>query len=161
MNSKVKAVTLSSVTAALYIAISLIFAPVSFGPVQFRFAEALTVLCCFSPYYIVGLTVGCFIVNIIGPFGIVDAVVGGVATLVSAVLVYYFRKKQIKGIPLVSLIFPVIINALAVGTEIYFTLSNTNLPFILTVLSVALGEAVSVFVLGIPLYFAVKKIKIH
>ncbi|MEG1429683.1 MAG: QueT transporter family protein, partial [Hydrogenoanaerobacterium sp.] len=61
-----KNITACAVIAAVYIVLSLAFAPISFGAVQFRVSEALTLLPVFSPYTIIGVTLGCLITNIAG-----------------------------------------------------------------------------------------------
>ncbi len=50
--------TLAAVVAALYAAVTLLFAPISYGPVQFRVSEALTLLPVLFPQAIPGLTMG-------------------------------------------------------------------------------------------------------
>ena len=52
--------------AAVYVVLTLVFAPLSFGEVQIRFSEALTVLPFFTPAAIPGLFVGCIIANLLG-----------------------------------------------------------------------------------------------
>ncbi|HPR77140.1 MAG TPA: QueT transporter family protein, partial [Candidatus Limiplasma sp.] len=61
-----KYITLSAIIAALYAAITLLFAPISYGPVQFRISEALTLLPVLFPQAIPGLTLGCLIANLLG-----------------------------------------------------------------------------------------------
>lgn len=74
----------TAVIAALYAALTLVFAPISYGAVQFRLSEALTILPLLCPEAIVGLTVGCFLANI--PSGLWDMFLGALATAVAATL---------------------------------------------------------------------------
>ena len=54
------------IIAALYVILTFIFAPISFGAVQVRIAEALTILPMFTSAAVPGLFVGCLLANIFG-----------------------------------------------------------------------------------------------
>ena len=90
--------------AALYAALTIALAPISFGPVQFRVAEALTLLPFFMPEAIPGLFIGCLLANFTGGFGIIDIVFGSAATLLAAWLTYEMPNMWLAAIP------PVIVN---------------------------------------------------
>ena len=77
--------------AALYVVLTLIFAPISFGSVQFRIAEILTILPLLTPAAVPGLFVGCLLGNILGGAIIWDIVFGSLATLIGAALGYLLR----------------------------------------------------------------------
>jgi uncharacterized membrane protein len=132
----------SALIAALYALLVLAFAPLSFGPVQFRVAEALTLLPWLFPEAIPGLFVGCLVSNLFGGLGIVDMVFGSLATLVAAWLTRRMPNVFWAAVP------PVLINAVVVGTYLSFLL---NVPMAATILYVGLGEAGVCFLLGIPL----------
>lgn len=135
--------TRAGVIAALYAAITLVFAPISFGPVQLRVSEALTLLPILWPEAVPGLFIGCFVSNLIGGYGIIDAVVGGLATLVAALMTYRLRgNRYLAALP------PVIINALAIGLLLHVV---DKAPLLLTMLYVGAGQAVSCYALGVPL----------
>lgn len=77
---------LAAIVAALYAVMGYfggIFG-LTFGPVQFRFAEALTVLPFLYPATAPGLAVGCLIVNLLSPYGPVDVIFGTLATAIAA-----------------------------------------------------------------------------
>ena len=57
--------TQGAVIAAIYIVLTLIFQPISFGPIQFRISEALCVLPFFTPAAVPGLVIGCFLSNLL------------------------------------------------------------------------------------------------
>ena len=57
---------LGAVIAALYTVLTLALPVLSFGPIQFRLAEGMTVLAWLCPEAIPGLTLGCFLSNLIG-----------------------------------------------------------------------------------------------
>ena len=78
----------AAVTAALYTALTLIAAPISFGNIQFRISEALCILPYFFPQAIPGLFIGCIFSNLFGGMGIFDIVFGSLATLLAAIFTY-------------------------------------------------------------------------
>ncbi len=165
INKRIRFLVESSIIAAAYAALTLAIYPLSYGALQFRFSEALTVLPVFTPAAIPGLTVGCFIANITGPYSWIDAVFGTLATFLAAICTYYARKIKFKNLPLLSLFFPVLFNAIIIGLEInLFFLPQgevfTFTGFIISALWVGLGELVVCFLLGTPLYAAIAKTKI-
>lgn len=146
--SKVRFLALSAVIAALYAVLTYAAAAMNlaYGPFQFRFSEALTVLPAFTPAAIPGLAVGCLISNLMSPLGIVDWVFGTLATLP-----------------------PVIFNALIVGFEVsclsdagVFGFGNASLAgFAAGAVSVGVGELVVCYALGIPLMLAIRRTRLH
>ncbi len=155
----------SGIIAALYFLLTVLIYPLSYGEVQIRFSEALMILAVFTPASIPGLTIGCFFANLMGPYSFIDALFGGTATLLSCILIWFTRKIKFKKIPLLSLIFPVIINAVVIGAEINLFFLNKDASFSLTSfllsgLWIGAGEFLSCCLLGVPLYFAVSKINI-
>lgn len=138
----IKSLTLSSIIAAIYVVLTLIN-PFSFGPIQCRVSEAMTILPILFPQSIAGLFVGCLIANIFGSASLLDIIFGSIATLVAAILTYQLRKNK-----WLAILPPIIINGVVVGLVLHFTV---NIPLLETILFVALGEAVAVIILGIPL----------
>ena len=148
--------------AALYAALTVtvaFFLPIMYGQVQFRVSEALTVLPLFLPEAVPGLFVGCVVANAVGvsmgQAGAIDIVVGSLASLLAAVLTRATRRITFKGLPLLSMFFPVIVNAVIVGAELTYL---THVPFYLNFLWVFLGQAICCYGLGIPLFLAIKRI---
>lgn len=80
--------------AALYVVLVIMFNYCSFGPIQFRIAEALTILPYFTPAAIPGLFVGCLLSNILGGAAIWDIIFGSIATLIGAIGTYALRKNK-------------------------------------------------------------------
>ena len=154
-----------AVIGAFYAVLTIALAPISFGVVQFRVSEALTILPLFTPAAIPGLTVGCIISNFVGTLmganlaGAWYVLFGSAATLAAALCTYAMRNIKFKSLPLLSYLPPIVFNALIVGGELFFMLP-AEFSLTLGVLSVGAGEAVVVFVLGIPLYYLLKKTKI-
>ena len=136
----------AAIIAALYAALTIFIMPASYGIMQFRVSEALTVLPVFTPAAIPGLLVGCMVANIVSPVGLIDVVVGSAATLIAAVATYYLRDKN----RLIAICPAVISNALLVGFELY-KFYNVGFSFPACMFWVGLGEAAACYVLGYPL----------
>ncbi len=158
------AVTHAGLIAAVYAAatwLSSLFG-IAYGPVQFRFSEALCVLCVFTPGAVPGLAIGCFLGNLSSPYGMADAVLGSAATLLAALCGRKLGKITIKGVPVLTLLMPAVFNSVIVGAEIAFSLgSDAGLAgFAINAIQIGAGELAVCLLLGIPLFFAVKKAKI-
>ena len=146
---KLKKLTKTAIIATLYCVLTLAFAPISYGVLQLRISEILTVLPKFSKVSILGLTIGCFISNYIGmsfmgSTGIYDVILGTLATLFAAICSYVFRKNKW----LVAL-FPMLFNAVIVGGYLHF-IAFRSINIFLCMLFVGLGEGIVTFALGIP-----------
>ena len=149
---KVQDLTLAAMVAALYAVMSYfgnIFG-LTFGPVQFRFAEALTVLPFLFPATVPGLFVGCLVTNLLSPFGPLDVVVGSAATLLAALWTSKMPNRWLAPLP------PVICNGVLVGFTIAwaeaggFTAAFPG-AWIYNGVTVALGELGACYVLGMLL----------
>lgn len=73
--------TQMALLAALYVAVTLVLAPISFGAIQFRVSELLNFLAFYQRKYLYAVTLGCMIANSYN-YGVLDMVVGGLSTLV-------------------------------------------------------------------------------
>ena len=85
---------------------------------------------------------------------------GTIATLLAAIFTRLSRNIKIFGIPFLSLLSPVIMNAVIVGAEIaaiYFNGTPFITMFPISALQVGIGEAAVCFLLGIPLYLALRE----
>ena len=166
MNHKSKHTRLvqGAMIAALYTVTTLVLAPLSFGPIQFRASEALTVMPLFTSSALPGLTVGCILSNAVGAAtganiaGWLDVLLGSVATLLAAVCTRMLRNIEWMGIPVLALLPPVIFNALIVGGELSLFIPDGD-PFWFCALTVGAGELGVLLILGIPLVLAMKKTK--
>ncbi|MEG1240029.1 MAG: QueT transporter family protein [Oscillospiraceae bacterium] len=154
----VRDLTLAAMVAALYAVMSYfgnIFGMTYFG-IQFRFAEALTVLPFLFPATAPGLFVGCFIANILSPFGALDVVFGSLATLLAAFLTMKMPSKWLAPLP------PVLCNGLIVGALIAVSSAQSGesfwAAFALSGVNVALGELGACYALGMILLIALPKI---
>lgn len=152
---KTKFITQSAVIAAIYIAVTALFAPISFGHnfFQLRISEALTILPIFTPAAIPGLFIGCAISNIaFGGLGIIDLVLGSLATLISSFLTYSLRRKS----PFIAIAPPVLVNAVIVGLYLNRLISPEINPLI-NIIWVFAGQFLSCYALGLPLCKAIEK----
>ena len=138
----------SAVIAALYAALTLLLAPISYGNLQCRVSEAMTLLPMMLPSAIPGLFVGCLLANLLGGCTVWDIVFGSLATLLAAIGTYALREKRI-----LAAACPVISNGVIVGSVLAFVY---GLPLWLTMLEVAVGE-VGAVVIGFVLLAALKK----
>ena len=138
--------------AAVYVVLTTVFAAFSFGEVQVRISEALTILPVFTPAAIPGLFVGCIISNFLGGAILMDVIFGSIATLIGAVFTYKLRgsSKWLAPLP------PIVANALIVPFTLYYGY-GVNLPIPLMMLTVGIGEVISCGVLGMILYGVLSK----
>ena len=107
--SYVRGLVIAAVTAALYAVLGFFggLFSLTFGPVQIRFAEALTVLPFLFPAAAPGLAIGCLLVNLASPFGPLDVIFGTLATAIAAILTRRVKKPWLAPLPpiLVNLLF--------------------------------------------------------
>lgn len=148
-NKTVQRLVKTAIIAALYAVITLVLAPISYGPIQFRVSEIMVLLAFFDPFYIVGLTIGCFIANILGPNGLMDIIFGTLATFISVYAISITEKfmKNKKASLIAASLWPTIFNGLIIGwtlNELY------ELPLLLSIGEVAIGEFVVVTIIGVP-----------
>lgn len=166
---KVYKMVICAMIAAIYATVSLALAPISFGAVQFRISEAMTLLPVFDPITILGVTLGCLVTNLVGfltganILGWLDIVFGTAATLIAAALTWWLRDIRIKGLPVLAAVPPVVVNALIIGLELNYLIAgefNWGV-FLANALSVGIGEMVSCFVLGLPLVWCLQRTGLH
>ena len=163
-NKSIYYIVTSALIAALYVALTYIsnIWNLAYGPIQFRVSEVLTVLPVFTPAAIPGLTVGCLIANIFS-FNPIDMLFGTAASLIAAVLTYLWRDIRFKGLPLLALLPPVLVNALIVGMEINFFFlpeGASSWGFFVSAIEVGLGQLGVCYLLGIPFFLLVEKNRI-
>ena len=155
-NLSVRRLVRCAVIAAVYVVVCLVLAPFSYGAVQVRVAEALCLLPVFGAEYIVGVTLGCFLANLLGST-VVDVVFGTLATLLACLVTYKLRDLRFKGLALAASLPPVLFNAVIIGIEIavLFPDPSSSAPLWLACItngiSVGIGELISCTVLGVLL----------
>ena len=143
-----------AVIAAVYVVLCLALAPFSYGAVQVRIAEALCLLPVFGAEYIVGVTLGCFLANLLGST-VIDVVFGTLATLLACLATYKLRDVRVKGLAIPASLPPVVFNMLIVGAfEITFFFTDTAPTAALAAfnaVTVGIGEIISCTVVGVAL----------
>ncbi len=149
-NSHLKDLTIAALIGAMYVVLTLLIAPISYGPLQFRVAEALTVLPYLFPQAIIGLFIGCLISNINSPFGLIDILLGSLSTLVAAYLTYKAPKPILAPLP------PILINAIVVSAYISYII---KVPYYLTALYIMISQTIICYGLGYPLLILLLKRK--
>ena len=141
-----------AIIAALYATLTLLLAPISYGEIQIRLAEALTLLPVLLPEAVPALAVGCLLANVLGGCTVFDIVFGTLATLLAAICTRRLREHQ-----LAASAMPVLFNGVIVGAVVHFAYAPV-IPLPLCMLSVALGEAVACMLLGPIVLRAVRRI---
>ena len=154
-----KSLTRSGIIGAIYVVLTLVLYPISFGALQVRVSEGLTLLPLIFPESVIGLTIGCLVANFFGN-GILDIVFGTLATFLSAVLTRFvgktIKKDWLK--ILIGGIFPVIINALIVPFT-FLAITESVGVYLITAVQIFIGQALAVYLIGTPIYYALKRIK--
>lgn len=166
MNSQnvVRRITRTAIIAAMYVVLCYVLAPLSYGPVQVRFSEALTLLVVLCPEAIIGVTLGCFLSNLLS-FSAIDLVVGTLATLLAALATCKLRSHRIgkkgsnPGFALLASVPPVLFNAVIIGAEIslVFAPGAGLAGFIANMVSVGIGQLISCSILGVLLVWVIEK----
>ena len=184
-NTNIRKIAFAGVVGALYAVLTLVLHPISYGPLQFRIAEALTVLPFFFPSMVWGLFVGCIIANLGSPYGIIDIIAGPLASLLAGLctmkLGMIARNRFTPGdagnakepnigrnaLPLKILACapPVVFNAVVIGAVIAWAQTGGGTAFwpafVISGLQVGFGQLVVLYVLGLPLMLALPKLPLY
>lgn len=145
----VKFIAETAIIAALYAALTWLFAPISYGSIQFRLSEVMVLLVLFKPSYAYALILGCFISNTTSSLGAWDMLFGTLATALAVI-----PMMKIKNIYAAAFL-PVITNSVIIAIELYFALDIS--PIWLSMLTVGIGEAVVLYLIGIPVMISISK----
>ena len=138
----------AAMIAAVYVVLTFVFAPISFGEIQVRISEALTILPALTPAAVPGLFVGCLLGNMLSGAYLPDVIFGSLATLLGAIGTRALRNAS----PFLAPLPPIIANALIVPFVLRYTY-GVALPIPLMMLTVGVGEVISCGGLGLILYF--------
>jgi len=143
----------SALIAAIYVVLCVMFQPISYGAIQVRVAEALTILPYFTPAGIPGVTIGCLLSNILSGANILDIVFGTIATLIGACGSYALRKyKYLVPLP------PIIANTIIVPWVLKFAYGEA-LPIPFMMLTVGVGEVLAAGVIGMIFLLVLERYK--
>lgn len=156
MTNKTKKLVTTSLVAAIYAVLTLVLGAISYGPIQFRIAEIMVLLAFIKKDYIWGLTIGCFLANVIGPYGAPDIIFGTTATFLSVYAIYLTGKvmRGKKYAILIASIWPTLINAVIIGFMLNIFV---GMPLILSMIQVGFGEFVVITIIGVPAYKIIGK----
>ena len=150
-NAKIHQIVTAGMIAAIYVALTYIFNAISFGEIQVRVSEALTILPVFTAAAVPGLFIGCLIANILGSALLPDIIFGSLATLVGALFTRMLRRAH----PFLAPLPPIAANALVVPFVLHYAyMVPVPIPFLM--LTVGVGEILSCGVLGLILYYALR-----
>lgn len=159
----VRGISIGALVAAVYAALTIWLAPISYGPIQVRLSEALTILPFIEPASVWGLFLGCLMANVFGGLGPWDIFAGSLLTLAAATLTYLLRRT---GKPWLAPLPPVVFNAFGVGAYLQLLFEPPkiallgNMPgYLVFVLTVGIGEIVACYVVGLPLLYALRRLK--
>jgi uncharacterized membrane protein len=161
MKFSVRKLVLAAIVGAVYAALTMALAPISYGPIQFRISEVLCILPFFFPFSVWGLFVGCILANLISAYGILDIVFGSLATLLAGLCTMAIGKMGRERIinKVLACLPPVIFNGLIVGAVLAYTYTPDAFwaGLALNGGEVALGELVVLYVIGLPLLIFLPK----
>ena len=145
--------TACGIVACLYAVLTISTAALSYGPVQFRLAEALCVLPFFAPWMVWGVTLGCLLANLFSTVSALDVIVGTLATLLAAVLSSRCKRALLAPLP------PIICNSVIVGAMLAWVCAPENFwgSWGLFALQVGAGEAAVGYLVGLPLLIFFRK----
>lgn len=143
----VRKVTKSALIAALYVALTLGMAPISFGILQIRVSDALILTSKKGKEYIIGVTLGAAIANFFSPLGVIDVAVGLASNLLAGIVILKVRRKFVS-IPMASAII-----ASIVGLELSIFY---QVPVFLSIGSTFIAEIIVLIVADIAI-LGVKK----
>jgi uncharacterized membrane protein len=149
-NFSTKRIARIAIVAALYFVLTMAVAPIAFGQVQFRVSEILVLLCFYNKDYCYSMGLGCLLANFFSPMWTLDVPFGTLATVIAVVLIVVLGKNL-----LIASLFPVIINGIIVGLELYVAFGG--LPLWMFMASVAFGELVVVTIVGVPVFKLLEK----
>lgn len=143
-----KRVVRAGLIASIYIVLCIALQPISYGVIQLRVAEALTVLPILYREAIPAVFIGVLLANVFGGLGIADIVVGSLTSLVAAYLTYLLRDTVLAYLP------PIVLNAIIISIYLHALL---NFPYWATALSIGISQTIVVFALGYPLVRFLRK----
>ena len=150
-------IALNGIVAGLYATITILTASFAYGNIQFRISEALMMLLLFEPHLTIGLTIGCLIANLFSTVSVLDIVIGTAATLLACLLTTRIKKPWLAPLP------TILVNAVMVGAMLSAVLMPASefwKGLAVFGAEVGAGEAVVLYILGIPLYQFIRKTKL-
>ena len=149
--------TKMAIITALYVVITIALSTISFGVVQFRIAEMFNFLALYKKRYIYAVTLGVAIANLWSQLGIIDVVVGSLATLITLTIVHHVLKKvENEILKYVITIIIVSISMFSIAGIIVMVEPGT--PFLATWLTLAIEETITMSIGGVIIYTLNKRL---
>lgn len=146
--------TTVAMIAAIYAALTMALSPLSYGPIQLRISEILTVLPYFTPLAIPGLFIGAAVANLLSLMGFYDVIFGSLASLIAAWLTARMPRPWLAPLP------PVLVNAVIIGT-LLGTVSGLSVTVYAAMLYVGLGQLLVCYGLGLPFLHLLRRFRDH
>lgn len=147
----IKKITRQGIVAAIYVVMTVMLGDVGYGAIQFRVSEILAVLPFFNAEYIYGITIGVFLANIFSTLGAIDIFVGTLASFLVAVVMSKIKNFYLACIvPLFGMIL--------IALEIFLVVPEAG-GFWAILSSLVLSEFIAVYVIGVPVFYAISKNK--
>ncbi|WP_040983289.1 QueT transporter family protein [Oceanobacillus jeddahense] len=150
----IRTLVVNGIIAALYVAVSLLVAPVAFGVIQFRISEIFNHLVIFDKRYFFGITIGVFLTNLFSMAGGLDLVFGTAHTAISLGIIIFlknFIKNKLTLLFLNTLIFSFNMFIVAFALNVVIEWSYLFIWFTL-----AISELI-ILLIGIPVILALQK----
>lgn len=162
MKLELKDILRNAVYVALYVVLCKIFAPISYGPIQVRIAEAMCIMVVFDNLAVVSITLACFMSNLLfggTPNLMIDAILGSLATFIGLYLATLIKSNNffLKMLPTIisnAIIIPFELIVL-MGWDTVDVFGKTlvgKVAIVASAISVAIGEVIAIYVLGYILY---------
>jgi len=147
-----KKIAFAGILAATYAVVTMATSSFAFGPIQFRVAEVLCLLCLFTPSAVWGVTMGCFAANLFSPLPL-DILFGTMATLLGCLVTVRCKNIWIAPLP------TILSNAVIIGLELAWAFSPDAFwqGALINGAQVAAGEIVVLYLLGVPLLHTLQK----
>ena len=145
-NKNVQKVAMAGIIAALYVGLGFLVLNLASGIIQIRFAEVLTVMPVFTAAGIPGVTIGCFLFNLLSGAAVGDVIFGTLATLIGAVGTRLLRKKS----RYLAVLPPILANTLIVPFVLKYAYGFEDAIWFMMV-TVCAGEIVAAGILALLL----------
>lgn len=148
----IRFVAQTAVVAGLYVVLTWLIAPISYGAIQLRISEILVLLVVLNPKYCWALIIGCFVANLASPMGVYDIIFGTFATVVAVFIMSKIKRLWVGGI------FPVLSNGFIIALELGIVYDMLNpVGYWYNFLTVAIGEIIAIYIIGLPVMYFIKK----
>ena len=153
-----KNLALIALYAALYAALVIVLGAFSYGPIQIRIADSMiAAIPLLGIAGVLGHTLGVFIANLFSTAGLLD-LLNTIPSFAMAYVVYYTYKRTKNDFTVIA---TCIAYSIVIGITVGWMLSYLyNLPLLLTITYVAIGNIIASVLMGWPLFKVLKRLGI-